>query len=109
MAPLAAAPSSELLRRLRRFCAVFGANAPFSVGPPKKKLAPEKQHIRRPGVPQGSKKRAYFGGQKRAHFLGRKNCAQYFDLVEKIENTQHATHTKEEVTNAPPATLSLCC
>jgi hypothetical protein len=36
----AAAPSSELLRRLRRFCAVFGADAPFSVGPPKKRFSP---------------------------------------------------------------------
>jgi hypothetical protein len=60
------------LRRLRRFCAVFGADAPFSVGPLKKDLAPEKQHIRRAGVPQDSKKRAYFGGKKRAHFFREK-------------------------------------
>ncbi len=43
-------------------------------------------------MPQGSKKRAHFGGKNRAHlFRKAKNCA-LIDSVEKIENT-HTTHT----------------
>ena len=68
----------------------------FRSDPLKKDLAPEKLHIRRAGVPQDSKKRAYFGGKKRAHFFRAKKTVHniYFDLVEKIENTQHANKKK---------------